>query len=147
MENYMEITFSAISQNEAFARAAVSMFASQLNPTIDELDDIKTAVSEAVTNAIVHGYPEKKGTVHIACTLSFDSITVTVSDEGCGIADIPLARTPLYTGAKEGERSGLGFTVMETFMDSVFVESSSGNGTRVTMKKQIAGAALSSACV
>lgn len=137
MNNSMKLEFLSVSENEGFARAAVSAFVSQLNPTLDELDDIKTAVSEAVTNAIVHGYGQATGTVHITCVLSENNATISISDKGCGIENIALARTPLYTGSDTGERSGLGFTVMETFMDSVEVSSVIGEGTTVTMQKKV----------
>ncbi len=138
MNNSMHLEFLSISENESFARAAVAAFVSQLDPTLDELNDIKTAVSEAVTNAIVHGYGDVVGTVHIGCVLSGNVISVTVSDKGRGMEDVNLARTPLYSGAKGSERSGLGFTVMETFMDSIEVLSTPGEGTVVTMWKRVA---------
>ncbi|MBO5929860.1 MAG: anti-sigma F factor [Clostridia bacterium] len=147
MNNSMKLEFLSLSENEGFARAAVSAFVSQLNPTLDELDDIKTAVSEAVTNAIVHAYQEEIGVIHISCTLNKEVAIISVSDTGRGIEDITLARTPLYTGAISGERSGLGFTVMETFMDSVEVISAPGKGTTITMEKRVGACALSSACV
>lgn len=147
MNNSMHLEFLSISENESFARAAVAAFVSQLDPALDELDDIKTAVSEAVTNAIVHGYGDAVGTVHIRCILSGDVATITVSDKGCGIENVQLARTPLYTSIKSGERSGLGFTVMETFMDSVEVLSTPGEGTVVTMWKRIASLKEAAACV
>lgn len=147
MNNNMKLEFLGISENESFARAAVSAFVSQLNPTLDELDDIKTAVSEAVTNAIVHAYPETVGTVHIKCTICEDIVTVSVSDNGLGIDNIDLARTPLYTSATGGERSGLGFTVMETFMDSMEVLSTPGKGTVVTMYKKVGMSDVVSVCV
>lgn len=147
MNNSMHLEFLSISENESFARAAVAAFVSQLDPGLDELDDIKTAVSEAVTNAIVHGYSSAVGTVHISCILSGDVVTITVSDKGCGIENVQLARTPLYTSIKSGERSGLGFTVMETFMDSVEVLSTPGEGTVVTMWKRIASLREAAACV
>ncbi len=137
MNNSMKLEFLAVSENESFARASVAAFLTQLNPTLDEIDDIKTAVSEAVTNAIVHGYREKTGTVHITCTIEGQTVTISVSDKGCGIPDIPLARTPLYTGMPESERSGLGFTVMETFMDDVEVKSYPDEGTVVIMRKKV----------
>ncbi len=140
MNNTMTLEFLSISENESFARAAVSAFVSQINPTLDELDDIKTAVSEAVTNAIIHGYKEKTGMVHITCILTGQDAVITISDTGRGIENVALARTPLYTGETDGERSGLGFTVMETFMDSVEVISSPGEGTIVTMKKRVGAA-------
>ncbi|MBQ7006995.1 MAG: anti-sigma F factor, partial [Oscillospiraceae bacterium] len=124
-----------------------SAFVSQLNPTLYELDDIKTAVSEAVTNAIVHGYQAEVGMVHITCTLTENNAIISVADTGRGIEDITLARTPLYTGTEDGERSGLGFTVMETFMDTIEVVSTPGKGTTVIMKKQIGVPGVLSACV
>ena len=147
MNNSMKLEFLGISENESFARAAVSAFVSQLNPTLDELDDIKTAVSEAVTNAIVHGYQAEVGMVHITCTLTENNAIISVADTGRGIEDITLARTPLYTGTEDGERSGLGFTVMETFMDTIEVVSTPGKGTTVIMKKQIGVPGVLSACV
>ena len=147
MNNCMKLEFLGLSENESFARAAVSAFVSQLNPTLDELDDIKTAVSEAVTNAIVHAYPDSIGTVHIKCTLCEESITISVSDTGLGIDNVDLARTPLYTSVSGGERSGLGFTVMETFMDSIEVFSTPGRGTVVTMYKKVGLTDAVSACV
>jgi len=147
MNNSMKLEFLSISENESFARAAVSAFVSQLNPTLDVLDDIKTAVSEAVTNAIVHGYQTQVGMVHITCTLKENNAIISIADTGRGIEDIALARTPLYTGAEDGERSGLGFTVMETFMDTVDVVSTPGKGTVVTMKKRISALDVLSSCV
>lgn len=148
MNNSMHLEFLSISENESFARIAVAGFVSQLDPSLDELDDIKTAVSEAVTNAIVHGYGNVVGTVHISCVLSGNTATITVSDKGQGIENVPLARTPLYTNAKDNsERSGLGFTIMETFMDSVEVLSAPGEGTVVTMWKRIASAQETAVCV
>lgn len=147
MNNSMKLEFLSLSENEGFARAAVAAFVSQLNPTLDELDDIKTAVSEAVTNAIVHGYAGGMGTVHIACVLNENNTTVSVTDTGCGIENIDLARTPLYTSVKGGERSGLGFTVMETFMDNIQVLSAPGKGTVVTMQKKIGLSNQLSVCV
>ena len=137
MNNNMKLEFLGISENESFARSAVAAFVSRMNPTLDELDDIKTAVSEAVTNAIVHGYSKGTGTVRIVCIINENDVTILISDEGRGIEDIPLARTPLYTEDKTGERSGLGFTVMETFMDKVEVISSLGKGTTVKMTKSV----------
>ncbi|SHJ31686.1 stage II sporulation protein AB (anti-sigma F factor) [Geosporobacter subterraneus DSM 17957] len=124
------------SQNEAFARVVVASFASQLDPTIEELADIKTAVSEAVTNAIIHGYEDQKGTVLIECSIKDNEIEIIVEDHGKGIEDIEQARLPLYTSKPELERSGMGFTVMETFMDTVEVTSEQGVGTRVRMVKK-----------
>ena len=137
IKNKMKLEFLSLSENEALARVTVSAFASQLDPTVEEIADIKTAVSEAVTNAIIHGYGEKKGIVWLCCELSEDELTVKVKDEGKGIEDIKKALRPLYTTSPESERSGMGFTVMESFMDSVEIESVVGKGTLVTMKKYI----------
>jgi len=137
-DNEMQVSFLGISQNEAFARMAAAAFASQLNPTIEELTDIRTAVSEAVTNAIIHGYSEMRGIVTMRCTIKGRRFTVTVRDEGRGIADVSLAMQPFYTSVPSLERSGMGFAVMEAFMDYVKVESELGRGTSVTMEKQIA---------
>ena len=145
--NEMKIDFLSKSSNESFGRVAVSAFVSQLDPTVAELSDIKTAVSEAVTNAIIHGYQENIGIVHITCTLTENNAIITVSDAGRGIEDVKLARTPLYTGAGSGERSGLGFTVMETFMDRIEVSSLLGKGTVVTMQKRVGVAKNQSVCV
>ena len=134
--NEMNMEFLSKSSNEAFARTVAAAFiASQLDPTLEELADVKTAVSEAVTNAIIHGYENKHGYIHMTCRLYQDSIEVTITDEGRGIEDIELARQPLYTSKPELERSGMGFTVMETFMDSVDVNSVPGKGTTVVMHK------------
>lgn len=134
-DNMIKLEFLSKSQNEGFARVAVAAFASQLDPTIEEISDIKTAVSEAVTNSIIHGYENKEGIVKIEAFISESELTVIVSDEGKGIEDIELAMQPLYTSRPDLERSGMGFTVMETFMDSLKVESENGKGTRVIMKK------------
>lgn len=132
----MKLQFWSKSQNESFARVVVASFASQLDPTIEELADIKTAVSEAVTNAIIHGYSDGLGMVFIECNIDDNQIEIFVKDEGRGIEDIELARQPLYTSKPELERSGMGFTVMETFMDEVDVESKKGEGTIVRMVKR-----------
>ena len=139
MKNEMEIIFGGISNNESLARLAVAAFVTHLNPTLEELDDIKTAVSEAVTNAVIHGYRGGKGKITLAATAWEKErlFSVTVRDEGVGIADVEQAMEPLYTSKPELERSGMGFSVMEAFMDDVRVESELGNGTRVTMKKSI----------
>lgn len=134
-KNYMEIEFSSKPQNESFARVAVASFISQLDPTIEEITDVKTAVSEAVTNAIIHGYDNKDGIVKIETIIEGSEVTVIVSDSGTGIENIELAMQPLYTSRPDLERSGMGFTVMETFMDSLKVESEKGKGTKVIMKK------------
>ena len=137
MDNRMKLEFFSKSANESFARAAVAAFISQLDPTLEELADIKTAVSEAVTNAIVHGYQRPDGIVSIFCETNGQTVTIRVEDKGKGISDISLAMQPLYTGSPETERSGMGFTVMEAFMDSVSVESAPEQGTKVTMTRKI----------
>lgn len=134
-DNSMKIEFVSKSQNESFARVAVAAFVSQLDPTIEELTDVKTAVSEAVTNSIIHGYENKKGIVKIEAFIEDRELTLIIEDEGIGIENIELARQPLYTSRPDLERSGMGFTVMETFMDSLKVESKKNKGTRLIMKK------------
>lgn len=137
-ENHMELRFRSISQNEALARTVAAAFAAQLNPTIEELTDIRTAVSEAVTNAIIHGYENRTDqSVFMACRIEGSLITITVRDEGRGIADVELARQPFYTTQPDMERSGMGFSVMEAFMDKVQVESEPGKGTTVTLQKRV----------
>ncbi len=136
-ENEMNLEFISKSANEAFARISVAAFASQLDPTIEELADIKTAVSEAVTNCIIHAYENKIGIVKICAKLKQDEIIVQISDNGKGIEDIQLAKEPLYTTKPNLERSGMGFTIMESFMDSINIESIVGVGTKVTMSKKI----------
>lgn len=136
--NEIRLDFPAIPENESLARMVVSAFLVPLNPTIEELADVKTAVSEAVTNAIVHGYAGSAGTVRLRAACREDGLlTVDVSDRGCGIADIARAREPFYTTLEGEERSGMGFTVMESFMDGVEVESAVGKGTTVRLKKQL----------
>ena len=137
MENYMRLEFPSKSRNEAFARTAVGVFATQLDLTVDELADIKTAVSEAVTNAIVHGYADSKGMVEVICRLTNNEIAITVTDTGTGIENIELAMQPLYSGTDDEDRSGMGFTVMESFMDTLHVDSAPGKGTTVTMTRRI----------
>lgn len=135
--NYISLEFMTRSVNEAFARTAVACFAAQLDPTLDELGDIKTAVSEAVTNAIVHAYPDTIGKVSLRVQiLDGNVLEIMVRDWGRGIADIDKAREPMYTTGGE-ERSGMGFTIMESFMDRLSVRSTLGKGTRVTMRKKI----------
>ena len=136
-DNEMKIEFLSKSSNEAFARIAVAAFVAQLDPTLEEIADIKTAVSEAVTNCIIHGYEEKEGIIKIECKLFVNSIEIIISDEGKGIEDIDKAKEPLYTSKPDLERSGMGFTIMESFMDEVKVESAIGFGTKVIMKKKI----------
>ena len=137
--NEMKLEFMGVPENEGFARVAVSAFAVQLDPTLDVLADIKTAVSEAVTNAIVHGYADAPGgTVTISASLRDDGVLeLTVADKGKGIADIAQAMQPFYTSQPEKERSGMGFSVMQTFMDKVTVESQIGEGTAVRMQKRL----------
>ena len=136
-ENEMTLTFPSRSANESFARAAVACFAAQLDPTLAEIGDIKTAVSEAVTNAVVHAYPDKLGTVQVRVRILPDErLEIVVKDHGIGIADVAQARTPLYTTGGE-ERSGMGFTIMESFMSSLQVTSKPGKGTTVHMKRRI----------
>lgn len=138
LKNSMTLSFSAVAQNEAFARMAVAAFIMPLDPTISEITDIKTAVSEAVTNAIIHGYGNNsEKNVVLLCSYENRSVYIEITDYGIGIEDIKQARTPLYTSAPELERSGLGFTVMETFMDSVDVLSEKGKGTTVRMAKKL----------
>ena len=136
-DNEMELTFLSKSNNEAFARITVAAFAAQLDPTIEELADIKTAVSEAVTNSIIHGYEDTEGMVKLKAKLIDNMIEIEISDNGKGIEDIELARKPLYTTKANMERSGMGFTIMESFMDEVDIHSVVGIGTRIVMKKKI----------
>ena len=136
--NQMKLEFLSVPENEGFARVAVSAFAVQLDPTLDTLADIKTAVSEAVTNAIVHGYGEKIGIVSLSAALFENGIlSISVSDHGRGIEDIARAMQPFFTTQPEKERSGMGFSVMQTFMDKVSVESLPGEGTTVRMEKRL----------
>ena len=137
LENYMTLEFPSKSANESFARAAVACFAAQLDPNLEELNDIKTAVSEAVTNCIVHAYKQSIGTVQLKCRILPGGILdIVVKDRGCGIEDVAQARKPMFsTGG--AERSGMGFAVMQTFMDDLRVTSTPGQGTTVRMKKRI----------
>ena len=135
--NYISFEFLSRSANESFARSAVACFAAQLDPTLDELGDIKTAVSEAVTNAIVHAYPDTLGRIVVRVRIPEENILeIMVRDWGCGIPDVQRAREPMYTTGGE-ERSGMGFTIMESFMDRLTVRSTPGKGTRVTMRRAI----------
>lgn len=137
-ENYMVMEFLSRSSNEGFARTAVATFASQLDPTLDELGDIKTAVSEAVTNSIVHGYPNTLGKIVVKVRiLEKNTLEISVRDWGCGIENIDKAREPMFTTGGE-ERSGMGFTIMESFTDRMRVKSVVGKGTTVVMQKRIA---------
>lgn len=134
----MRLEFLAISRNESFARVTVGSFFSQLNPTLEELADVKTAISEAVTNSIVHGYKNKGGTIIVECVLMNSSIAVTVQDYGVGITNVEQAKQPFFTTMPGDERSGMGFTVMEAFMDGLEVTSRPGEGTTVSMVKTVA---------
>lgn len=137
VDNKVSIEFISKSQNEGFARVAVAAFVSQLDPTLEELSDIKTAVSEAVTNSIIHGYENRKGEIiRIEAEIVNNEVTISVEDFGIGIKNIEEAMEPLYTSKPELERSGMGFTVMESFMDSLEVISKEGKGTKVVMKKK-----------
>lgn len=137
VDNKICIELMSKSQNEGFARVAVAAFVSQLDPTIEELSDVKTAVSEAVTNSIIHGYENKKeGIIRIEASISANEVTISVEDFGKGIDNIEQAMEPLYTSKPELERSGMGFTVMESFMDNLEVVSEDGKGTKVIMKKK-----------
>ena len=139
--NELVMQFPSKSSNEGFARMAVACFASQMDPTLNELEDIKTAVSEAVTNAIVHAYPDAMGTVTVRAKICEDSILeIVVKDKGRGIPDVEKARQPMYTTGGE-ERSGMGFTIMESFMDMLRVRSAPGKGTVILMRKRIAARA------
>lgn len=139
-KNTMRVEFSALPVNESFGRMVIGAYLLPLNPTMEVLEDVRTAVSEAVTNAIVHGYREKEGNVILSAEIRENEITIIVEDHGNGIKDVEEAMIPLFsTAPAEEERSGMGFTVMETFMDELYVDSHVGLGTRVTMKKKIKG--------
>ncbi|MCG7406352.1 anti-sigma F factor [Paenibacillus sp. ACRRX] len=134
----MSLQFSSRSENESFARVTVAAFVSQLDPTLEELTDMKTVISEAVTNCIIHGYDnDPDGEVTISAEIKGEEVTITVSDKGHGIEDIDLARQPLYTSKPDMERSGMGFTIMENFMDEFEVSTELGAGTSIRMKKRI----------
>ncbi|MDO5425636.1 MAG: anti-sigma F factor [Eubacteriales bacterium] len=136
-KNEMRLEFDSRSCNEGFARVAVAAFLTQLNPTLEEVADVKTALSEAVTNCIVHGYEGTVEKIQIACTIEGSIIEIRVIDHGCGIEDVKKAMEPLFTTKPEEERAGMGFAFMEAFMDEVVVESARGAGTTVIMKKKI----------
>ena len=136
-ENEMKLEFISKSTNEAFARVTVAAFVAQLDPTIEELSDIKTAVSEAVTNCIIHGYENKQGIVKIVGHLKESEVILEISDKGKGIENVDIAKEPLYTTKPNLERSGMGFTIMESFMDSMEIESIVGLGTKIKMTKRI----------
>ena len=132
----MHLTIDSISENEEFARVVVAVFATRMNPTLEEIDDIKTAVSEAVTNAVIHGYQNREGKIQIEAAVQENVLSVTISDDGVGISDIERAMEPMFSTLPE-ERTGLGFSFMEAFMDRVEVISAPGKGTSVTMRKKI----------
>ena len=137
-ENQFKLYLPSLSINEGMARSAVAAFVAQLNPTIEELADIKCAVSEAVTNAIVHGYKFTQGEIYIGVKYYSDrTVSIEIKDKGCGIEDVKLAMTPLFTTDKSGERSGMGFAVMQTFMDTLEVYSSKDKGVRIVMEKKL----------
>lgn len=133
----MEVRFESKSENEGFARVVVAAFLTQMNPTLEEVEDVKTAVSEAVTNAIIHGYENQKGIIVIGARIEGSSFYIEVRDEGIGIVDIKEAMTPLFTTKADQDRSGMGFLFMEAFMDEVLVQSERNVGTTVKMKKRI----------
>lgn len=135
--NQMVVEFDSISKNESFARVVVAAFVTRLNPTLEEIADIKTAVSEAVTNSVIHGYENKDGRIRIETQIIEQTVTIVVKDYGVGIEDIERAMEPMYTSKPELERSGMGFAFMEAFMDELLVESEVGKGTTVTMRKVI----------
>lgn len=136
-KNEITITFDSYSVNEGFARMAAAAFLTELNPTLDEIEDVKTAISEAVTNAVIHGYEGTIGKIFLNFKRNGSMVEIVVEDHGRGIDDIENAKQPFYTTKPELERSGMGFAFMEAFMDSVFVESKPNEGTKVTMTKQV----------
>ena len=137
MTNRMYVEFDSVSDNEAFARVTVAAFITRLDPTLEEIEDVKTAVSEAVTNAIIHGYQNKEGIISMECLTQNQEVTVIIKDKGVGIENVEQAKEPLFTTREEEERSGMGFSFMEIFMDSLVVESKPGEGTTIIMKKTI----------
>ena len=137
MNNKIEMKFKALPENEAFARTCVAAFCLQLNPTLDEISDIKTAVSEAITNCVVHAYPNKKGDILMCMEILNNAIKISISDFGVGIRNIEQAMTPFFTTKPEEERSGMGFTVMDSFMDSLIVRNNSSKGITVELLKNI----------
>lgn len=143
MKNKMDLQFSALSQNESFARVTVAAFIAQLDPTMDELTEIKTVVSEAVTNSIIHGYEnDPNGVVYISVAIEHGMVDLSIRDEGLGISDVDEARQPLYTTKPELERSGMGFTIMENFMDEIEVRSHPGEGTEIRLKKHLSNSKM-----
>ena len=137
MINKMELKFSSLSENEAFSRSVIASFILPLNPTISQMNDIKTAVSEAVTNAVVHGYPDSVGEIVMSCDILNDEIHIKIQDFGVGISNLEQALEPFYTTKGDFERSGMGFTIMQSFMDNVEVESTLNSGTTIKMTKKL----------
>lgn len=136
--NYMKLKFSAKSENESFARVAVASFVSQIDPTLEEINDLKTVVSEAVTNSVIHGYDQNPDQlISIEVLIEGSAVTITIEDHGKGIEDIDQAVQPLFTSKPELERSGMGFTIMENLMDQMSIESKIGEGTKVTLRKKV----------
>ncbi|PAE24287.1 MULTISPECIES: anti-sigma F factor [Bacillaceae] len=143
MKNVMNLEFSALSQNESFARVTVAAFIAQLDPTMDELTEIKTVVSEAVTNSIIHGYEnDSNGVVYITVLIEDGFIDLTIKDKGIGIMDVEEARQPLFTTKPELERSGMGFTIMENFMDEIEIKSQPGMGTEIRLRKHLSNSKM-----
>ncbi|MCM3707749.1 MULTISPECIES: anti-sigma F factor [Cytobacillus] len=143
MKNVMNLEFSALSQNESFARVTVAAFIAQLDPTMDELTEIKTVVSEAVTNSIIHGYEnDSNGVVYISVLIEDGFIDLTIKDKGLGIMDVEEARQPLFTTKPELERSGMGFTIMENFMDEIEIQSQPGIGTEIRLRKHLSNSKM-----
>ena len=138
--NNMKVEFEALPENEGFARVTVAAFLTPLNPTLEEIEDVKTAVSEAVTNAVIHGYKEQGGTIEISCVLEKDLLKMEITDQGCGIENVEQAMEPMFTTRPDLERSGMGFSFMEASMDCLEVESTVGQGTRVIMEKKLGNA-------
>ena len=134
-ENEMNLSFLSLSENESFARVAVASFVAQLDPTLEEINEVKTVVSEAVTNSIIHGYMEKVGYIYLNCKITGDRMELVITDHGNGIVDLAQARQPLFTSRPDLERSGMGFTIMESFVDQFDVTSEEGNGTTIRLVK------------
>ena len=137
MKNEMTLIFKALSENEGFARSTIAAFCTKLNPSLEEIMDIKTAVSEAVTNSVVHAYPDKPGDIKIHVVFDCNEVRISITDFGVGIHDINLAKEPFYTTKPDQERSGMGFTVMESFMDSVELSNNTTKGVTVKMTKKL----------
>ena len=137
MKNYIRFEFKGIPQNESLARSVAAAFIASYDPSLEEIADVRTAVSEAVTNAIIHGYRDREGSVVMECSLDGSLLTVTITDRGRGITDIKKAMQPFYTEGDESERTGMGFAVMQAFMDELLVESTPGKGTKVMLRKRL----------